>query len=321
VFAQHSEIQVGVAAETVEAGFLSVLSRRLRSDPMGLAGLLMVLSVLFCAGFSHWLAPYDPFKIHVDQRFIPPSWMQIFGAGSFGDGLTQVFTASSWMHFFGTDTLGRDVLSRVIAGSRIALSVGGGSIAIALAIGLVLGLTAGYGPRWLDNLLLLLFDSVYSFPTVILGLTVMTLLEPSIETLVFVVVVIQTPAYSRLIRTATLSIKNSEYILAVRSLGASPARILLVHILPNIVGPLFIIASMDIPSVIALEAGLTYLGLGIPPPAPSWGRILQEGYSAIRDAPWIVIAGGIPLIITTLGFTFLGEALRDWLDPKLRRIV
>jgi peptide/nickel transport system permease protein len=321
VFAQHSEIQVGAAAETAEAGFLSVLSRRLRNDPMGLAGLLMVLSVLFCAAFSHWLAPYDPFKIHVDERFISPSWMQIFGAGSFGDGLGRVFTASSWAHFFGTDTLGRDVLSRVIAGSRIALSVGGGSIAIALGIGLVLGLTAGYGPRWLDNMLLLLFDSVYSFPTVILGLTVMTLLGPSIGTLVFVVVVIQTPAYSRLIRTATLSIKNSEYILAVRSLGASPARILLVHILPNIVGPLFIIASMDLPSVIALEAGLTYLGLGIPPPAPSWGRILQEGYSAIRDAPWIVIAGGIPLIITTLGFTFLGEALRDWLDPKLRRIV
>ena len=288
---------------------------------MGFAGFLMVLSVLFCAAFSHWLVPYDPFKIHVDQRFFPPSWMQIFGADSFGDGLGGVFTASSWIHFFGTDNLGRDVLSRVIAGSQIALSVGGGSIAIALAIGLVLGLTAGYGPRWLDNLLLLLFDSIYSFPTVILGLTVMTLLEPSIPTLVFVVVVIQTPAYSRLIRTATLSIKNSEYILAVRSLGSSPGRILLVHILPNIIGPLFIIASMDIPSVIALEAGLTYLGLGIPPPAPSWGRILQEGYTNIFEAPWIVVAGGIPLIVTTLGFTFLGEALRDWLDPRLRRIV
>ena len=127
----------------------------------------------------------------------------------------------------------------------------------------------------------------------------------------FVVVVIQTPAYARLIRTATLSTKSSEYVLAIRSLGTSPGRILLVHILPNIVGPLFIIASMDIPSVIALEAGLTYLGLGIPPPAPSWGRILQEGFESIRDAPWIVVAGGIPLILTTLGFTFLGESLRD----------
>ena len=186
---------------------------------------------------------------------------------------------------------------------------------------ILLGLIAGYGPRWLDNTLLLLFDSIYSFPTVILGLTVMTLLGASIPTLMFVVVMIQTPAYARLIRTATLSTKSSEYVLAIRSLGTSPGRILLVHILPNIVGPLFIIASMDIPSVIALEAGLTYLGLGIPPPAPSWGRILQEGFESIRDAPWIVVAGGIPLILTTLGFTFLGESLRDLLDPKLRRIV
>ena len=190
-----------------------------------------------------------------------------------------------------------------------------------MTLGLVLGLIAGYGPRWLDNFLLLLFDSVYSFPTIMLGLTVMTLVGPSIGTLVFVIVVIQTPTYARLIRTATLSVKSSEYILAVRSLGSSPGRILLVHILPNIIGPLFIIASMDIPSVIALEAGLTYLGMGIPPPAPSWGRILQEGFDSIRDAPWIVIAGGVPLIITTLGFTFLGEALRDWLDPRLRRII
>jgi peptide/nickel transport system permease protein len=274
------------------------LLRRLSQDPLGLLGLILVLLVVFCAIFGPWIAPDDPFKIHVAERFQAPSLV----------------------HLFGTDSLGRDVLSRVIAGSRIAISVGASSILIAMVMGLILGLTAGYGPRWLDNLLLLLFDSVYSFPTVILGLTVMTLLGASVATLMFVVVVIQTPAYARLIRTATLSAKNTEYVLAIRSLGTSPARILLVHILPNIIGPLFIIASMDIPSVIALEAGLTYLGMGIPPPAPSWGRILQEGFTAIREAPWIVIAGGFPLILTTLGFTFLGESLRDLLDPRLRRI-
>ena len=172
-----------------------------------------------------------------------------------------------------------------------------------------------------NNLLLLIFDSIYSFPTVILGLTVVTLLGASVATLMLVVIVIQTPAYARLTRTATLSIKTSEYVQAIESLGASKMRIILVHLLPNVVGPLLIVASMDIPSVVALEAGLTYLGMGIPPPAPSWGRILQEGFGLIRVAPWIVIAGGIPLIITTLGFTFLGEALRDNLDPKLRRVV
>jgi peptide/nickel transport system permease protein len=243
--------------------------------------------------------PYDPFKIAVPDKFLPPSPE----------------------HLMGTDNLGRDVFSRVVVGSRIALSVGISAIAIALAIGLALGLIAGYGPRWLDNLLMLLFDSIYSFPYIILGLTIVTLLGASIMTLMLVIVAVQVPAYARLTRTATLSLKTSEYILAIESLGASRLRVIGVHILPNIVGPLFIVASMDIPAVVALEAGLTYLGMGIPPPAPSWGRILQEGFAVIRVAPWIVIAGGIPLIITTLGFTFLGESLRDLLDPKLRRVV
>jgi peptide/nickel transport system permease protein len=283
----------------VAQGAISLLWRRIRRDPLGLAGLILVLLVVFCGLFAPWIVPFDPLKINVPDKFQAPSLE----------------------HLMGTDNLGRDVFSRVIAGSRIALSVGISTIATALCIGLFLGLLAGYGPRWLDNFLLLIFDSIYSFPTVILGLTVITLLGASITTLMLVVIVIQTPAYARLTRTATLSIKTSEYVQAIRSLGASPLRIIGIHILPNVVGPLLIIASMDIPSVVALEAGLTYLGMGIPPPAPSWGRILQEGFSLLRVAPWIVVAGGIPLIITTLGFTFLGESLRDLLDPRLRRIV
>ena len=125
--------------------------------------------------------------------------------------------------------------------------------------------------------------------------------------------------YARLVRTSTLSIKHAEFILAERALGARAPRILLHHIVPNAIGPLLIIASMDIPVVITLEAGLSFLGLGVPPPAPSWGRLLNEGYNFIRDTPWIVIGGGLPLIVTTLGFTFLGESLRDLLDPKLRK--
>lgn len=273
--------------------------RRVTDDPMGAVGLILVLIVVFCGVFGPWITPFDPLKINVPDKFQAPS-------------LT---------HLMGTDNLGRDVFSRVIAGSRIALTIGISTIAIALVLGLILGLVAGYGPRWLDNLLMLIFDSIYSFPTVVLGLTVVTLLGASVTTLVLVVIVIQTPAYARLTRTATLTIKNSEYIQAIESLGASKLRIIFLHILPNVVGPLLIVASMDIPSVVALEAGLTYLGMGIPPPAPSWGRILQEGYSLIRVAPWIVVAGGIPLIITTLGFTFLGESLRDNLDPKLRRML
>lgn len=297
--APPSDLAIGPPPTALPAASGIRLLRRIRSDPLGMLGLGLVMLVVICGLFADWIAPYDPFKINVPAMFSPPSSA----------------------HIMGTDNLGRDIFSRVLKGSQIALIVGVSSIVIAQIIGLALGLLAGYGPRWLDNALILLFDAIYSFPAVILGAVVMAIVGPSAEMLMFVVVVIQTPAYARLVRTATLAKKNSDFILAERSLGAGPIRILVRHILPNIVGPLFIIGSMDIPAVITIEAGLTYLGLGLPPPAPSWGRILEEGYRFIRDAPWIVVAGGIPLIITTLGFTFLGESLRDMLDPKLRRLV
>ncbi len=266
---------------------------------MGLLGLLLVLSIVVCGLTADWIAPYHWKAIAVPDKFLAPSVA----------------------HPFGTDNLGRDVLSRVIKGSQIVLVVGITSIVVALIIGLTLGLVAGYGPRWLDNLLLLNFDSMSSIPTIMLALSVVTILGSSLPTLMLVIVVIQTPAYARLVRTATLAKKAADFILAEQAMGAGPPRVVGRHILPNIIGPLFIIASMDIPSVVTLEAGLSFLGLGMPPPWPSWGRILQEGYTNIREAPWIVIGGGIPLILTTLGFTFLGEALRDVLDPKLRRVV
>jgi peptide/nickel transport system permease protein len=211
------------------------------------------------------------------------------------------------------------VFARVIKGSSIALVVAASTTALSVFGGLTLGLLAGYGPRWLDNFLLLIFDTVYSFPSIMLQLAVITLLGPSLGTVVLVIVMATIPAYARLVRTTTLSVKTSEFILAERSMGASLPRITIRHLLPNVVGPLLIIASMDVPVVIAIESGLSFLGLGVRPPAPSWGNILADGFSFIRDAPWIVIGGGIPLILASLGFTFLGEALRDQLDPKLRR--
>mgnify|MGYP002085938984 CR=1 FL=1 len=177
-------------------GAISRFLRRMRHDPLGLLGLILVAAVVLCGIFGPWITPFDPYKITVPDRFQPPS-------------LT---------HVFGTDNLGRDIFSRIIAGSRIALSVGISTIAVALAIGLGLGLAAGYGPRWLDNLLMLVFDALYSFPTVILGLTLGVLLGPSMTTLMLVVVLIQTPAYGRLTRTATLSVKSSDYVEAIRSL-------------------------------------------------------------------------------------------------------
>jgi len=245
--------------------------------------------------FADWLTVYDPNRISPRDRFLAPSWE----------------------HFLGTDQLGRDLFARILHGGRIALSVALIATAASLAIGIVLGLIAGYGPRWLDNLLLLLFDSIKSFPTVMLALALVTLFGPSLTAVMVVVVLVNVPGYARIIRTQTLALKESEFVTAAQSMGASTSRILARHIMPNVIGPLLILASMDIPVVIAIEAGMSFLGLGVRPPTPSWGAILNDGFTAIRDTPWIAIAGGLPIILTTLGFTFLGETMRDVFDPRL----
>ncbi|MEM9032821.1 MAG: ABC transporter permease [Pseudomonadota bacterium] len=269
---------------------------RLMREPLGVLGVLLVLLMVGGAVFADWLSIYDPTRISPRDRFLAPSSE----------------------HFLGTDQLGRDLFARVLHGGRIALSVALASTAISLAIGIVLGLLAGYGPRWLDNLLLLLFDSIKSFPTVMLALALVTLFGPSLTAVVIVVVLVNVPGYARIIRTQTLALKESEFVQAAQSMGASTARVLRVHIMPNVIGPLVILASMDIPVVIAIEAGMSFLGLGVRPPTPSWGAILNDGFTAIRDTPWIAIAGGLPIILTTLGFTFLGETLRDVFDPRLK---
>ncbi|MEM7045516.1 MAG: ABC transporter permease [Pseudomonadota bacterium] len=270
--------------------------RRLLREPMGVLGISLVLLVIFGAVFADLLTSYDPTKISPRDRFQAPSAE----------------------HLLGTDQLGRDLFSRVLHGGRIALYVALVTTAISLVIGIILGLIAGYGPRWLDNLMILLFDSVKSFPTVMLALALVTLMGPSLTAVMVVVVLVNVPGYARIIRTQTIALKSSEFVTAAQSMGASSTRILRVHILPNVIGPLVILASMDIPVVIAIEAGMSFLGLGVRPPTPSWGSILNDGFASIRDTAWIAIAGGLPIIITTLGFTFLGETLRDVFDPRLK---
>ncbi|HET8727803.1 MAG TPA: ABC transporter permease [Alphaproteobacteria bacterium] len=271
--------------------------RQLRRNYMGMLGLVLVLMMIGSAIFADLLVPYDPTEAMVGPRLAPPSWD----------------------HLMGTDQLGRDVLSRVIMGGRVALLVALAALTAALTAGIVLGLIAGFGPRWLDNALLLLFDSVRSFPVIIFALAVITLIGPSLASVIFVVAVTSVPIYARVVRTQTHGLRNSEFIMAERAMGAGTFRILGVHILPNVIGPLLILVAMDVPLVITLEAGLSFLGMGVRPPTPSWGTILSDGYNYISNSAWLVIASGIPVVLTTLGFTFLGEALRDIFDPKLRR--
>lgn len=263
----------------------------------GVTGLALVLLFFASAIFAPWLAPYDPNALDIPARMSGPSWD----------------------HVAGTDQLGRDTFSRILYGGRVALKIAGIGVSVALVIGLVLGMIAGYGPRWLDNLLLLLFDTVRSFPTIVLALATVALTGPSLELVLIIVIVTSIPGYARVARTATMSLINTDFILAERSLGASTTRILAHHVMPNVAGPLLILAAMDVPVVVTVEAGLSFLGLGVLPPTASWGTILNEGYLVIRDTPWMVVAGGIPLILTTLGFTFLGEALRDVFDPRMRK--
>ena len=270
--------------------------RRLLGEPMGAAGLALVLLVLACGLFSHQLEPFDPLKIAVRDRLLAPSPL----------------------HPLGTDNLGRDVLSRVIEGSRIALYFAAAATGLSLLAGLALGLVAGYGPRWADALFVLLFDTVNAFPRVMLALAVITLLGPSSASVLLVIVVTTFPTYARMTRTSTLSLRSAEFVQAERSLGAGRGRILLPYPAQYRRAAAHH-GQHGRAVVITLEAGLTYLGLGVPPPAPSWGRILHEGFEFIRDAPWIVVGGGVPLILATLGFTFLGEILRDLLDPRLSR--
>jgi peptide/nickel transport system permease protein len=296
VSAPTSEPAFAVVSPPEESAFADALRRVLR-DPLGALGALLVVLFVLSAVLAPRIAPYDPNALDVPARLQGPSFD----------------------HLLGTDNLGRDVLSRVLYGGRIALGVALTAVGISLIAGTLLGLIAGYGPRWLDNLLLLLLDAVRAFPVIMFALAVITVVGPSLQTVILVVVVTTIPQYARIIRTQTLSLRHTEFILAERSLGAGAPRVLLVHILPNVIGPLLILASMEIPVVITIEAGLSFLGLGVRPPTPSWGNILNDGYAFIRNTPWLVIAAGIPLVLTTLGFTFLGETLRDVFDPRLRR--
>ena len=270
--------------------------RALMAEPLGIIGGLIVLAFVLMAVFAPWLAPHDPLKIDVMHKFSGPSLE----------------------HWAGTDQLGRDLLSRIIYGARTALGVAITATGIAGILGILLGLVAGYGPRWLDSLLILCFDAITSLPMIMFALAVITVLGPSTKTLILVIILVSIPGYARFIRAQTLSLVRSDFIMAEQAMNASHARIILLHLLPNVAGQLLVVLSMDIPVVIMLEAGLSYLSLGVKPPTPSWGNILYDGYVSLRQSPGMVIIAGIPLILATLGFTFLGEALRDALDPRLQ---
>lgn len=274
----------------------AVLHRILRA-PGGGFGLVAVLAIVSGALLAPWIVGYNPNAIDAVNRLSGPS-----GA-----------------HWLGTDQLGRDLLARVLFGARTAISMALAVIALALTVGVTLGMLAAYLPRQGERIVLILFDIISSFPTVILALALVAVLGPGLGNLILLVSVVFVPQFGRVARAQALALKNSPFLEAELVLGAGPVRRLRDHVLPNIIGPIVVLASMNIPVVITVEAGLSFLGLGVRPPIASWGGMLNDGYNYLTQSYWPVVTAGAALTIATLGFTLLGEAFRDAIDPKSRR--
>ena len=275
----------------------SVLLRFMTRKPLGAAGGIVIVSLVFIAIMAPLLAPFDPYAHNIPERMEPPS------AG----------------HWLGTDIFGRDQLSRIIFGSRVSLYVGLGAVVLSSGLGLVLGVMSAYWGGKFDLIIQRLVDTMMGFPSIVLVLVMVVALQPSLNTVTFAIAVNATPRFIRLSRSAALSVKEEVYVLSARALGASSTRIMFQHIIPNSLAPLFVLATGLLGSAIVIEAGLSFLGLGVPPPQPSWGNMLQ---SAAREhmeiASWLAIYPGIALASVTFAFAVFGDALRDVLDPRLR---
>ncbi|MCL1939729.1 MAG: ABC transporter permease [Desulfovibrionaceae bacterium] len=263
--------------------------------PSGLTGFLIILLFLTMAVLAPFIAPYSFVQQDIANKLQGPSWDYLFG----------------------TDHLGRDILSRLIYGSRIAFGTAIPAVSVALTLGIMLGLAAGYVGGIVDNIIVVIINSLQSFPSVILALAILALLGPSLVNVVIVIGITWAPGYARVIRAQTLAAREKAYVQAERSLGAGDVRVLFSHILPNIIAPVLILVAMDLPWVITFEAGLSFLGLGVRPPTPSWGVILSDGFQVIWQSPWPILWSGLFLCLPALGFTLFGEALRDALDPKM----
>ena len=274
---------------------VSATLQQLIHRPAGLIGLIIVVALIILAVVPGVFAPYEPDAQTISDRLQGPSME----------------------HLLGTDRLGRDTLSRLIYGVGIALIVALPAVLSALVIGLLLGIVAAWRGGLIDAVLVIVMDVLQAFPAVILALALLALLGPSLRNVIIVISIAFIPNYARVSRALVFSAKANQWVEAERALGASTLRIVFTHILPNIMPPLFILMAMDIPSAIVIEAGLSFLGLGVQPPTPSWGVILSDGFQSIMQSPWAVVFASIILMITTLGFTMLGETLRDIVDPRL----
>jgi peptide/nickel transport system permease protein len=278
---------------------------RLLRSKAALASAIVFLLVVLAAVTAAWIAPNDPYGIRLVQRLKPPGYVNASGV-------------TFWL---GTDTLGRDVLSRVIYGARVSLIVGLSAVLISGTIGLLLGLASGFFGGLIDDVIMRIADIQLSFPTILLALAIMAVLGSGLDKLILVLGLTGWVQYGRIVRGQVLSIKEEEFVLAARATGEKRWRILFQHILPNIWSPIIVIASFSVASNIVAEASLSFLGVGVPPSIPSWGTMLADGRQYIGVAEWLTIPPGVAISLTVLSINILGDWLRDYLDPRLKNIL
>ena len=277
-----------------DSRFLIFAREVLRTRLVG-TGLAVSAIVIFCAIFADVISPYDPNLQDYTAFTAPPSAE----------------------HLLGTDDLGRDVLSRIIHGTRVSLQVGIIAVGIAVTLGVTLGLVSGYSGGWVDDVIMRLIDAVQAFPGLILALAITAALGPGIGNAMIAIGFVSTPGFARLTRGQTLSVRERDFVAAARVLGISPLRIMFRHIWPNVTAPIIVQATLMMASAIVTEASLSFLGVGVKPPTPSWGAMLRTGSQYLEVAPWIGIAPGVAIFLTVLAFNFVGDGLRRALDPRL----
>jgi peptide/nickel transport system permease protein len=275
----------------------NALRKRFRNNRLALASLIIVILLIAMAVSAPWIAPYDPNQ----------------------PDMQEILSLPTSRHLLGTDQLGRDLLSRIIWGARISLQVGVIAVGLAFFLGTALGMFGAYWGKWSDEASMRIVDIMLSFPMILLAICLIAFLGSSLTNVMLAVGVSLSPRFARIARSLTLSVKEQVYIDAARALGAGSFRICFRHVLPNIFSPLLVTATLYISTAILIESSLSYLGLGVQPPDPTWGSIINEGREVLRINPWISTYAGVMIMITILSFNILGDTLRDFLDPRFRR--
>jgi peptide/nickel transport system permease protein len=277
-------------------GEFAYIRKILLSRGVVIFGIIVILLLIIAAVFAPWLAPYDPYDQHLDQTLQQPSWE----------------------HLLGTDALGQDTLSRIIYGARNSLMVGLVALCIAATAGMAIGLIAGYFGGWVNSVCMRFVDSLMCFPMILMALVVAALLGGGLKNVMIALGIAMLPGYARLMCGQVLTVKENDYVLAAHSLGANNARIMLRHIFPNCLPPLIVLITMQIGAAILTEAGLSFLGIGIEPPAAAWGTMINDGRLYLLTNPILSCAPGIAIMLVVFAFNMVGDGLRDALDPRLR---